>query len=227
MAVVRQALVTGGTKGIGRAVALRLARAGHRVTCVYRQDETGRQACEAAAKDAGVPLAFERADLSAAADVADFLGRLAARKTEPAVLVNAAALSRSSALDAILLTCQLAARTMARAQFGRIVNVISAVELLGCEGGAADAAVQAGILGLTRALARELARSGVTVNVVSAGLVESAARLPPEQTAELVARTPLRRSGRPEEIAAAVAMVCDDLASYITGQCIAVDGGLT
>ncbi|MHB8873837.1 MAG: SDR family oxidoreductase [Myxococcaceae bacterium] len=241
----RNALVTGGTKGLGRAVALRLAAEGHQVTCVYKGDEKGRAECAEAAKAKGFELAFEKADVSDPPAVSDLFMRLAALSREPDYLVNAAGITRDAPLvftsvvdfDAVVsgnlrstfLTCQQAAKAMARRRFGRIVNFSSPAAILGHEGQAAYSAAKAGVLGLTRTLARELARYGVTVNAVSPGLVptEMTAGLAEKKMAELIARTPLGRTGTPEEIAGAVRMLCDDLAGYITGQCISIDGGLT
>ncbi len=242
---VRRVLVTGGTKGIGRAVALRFASEGHRVTCVYKGDDKGRAECAEAARAKGLTLEFEKADAADPAAVLDLWKRLSAADREPDYLVNAAGMTRDAPLvftsvtdfDAVLdsnlkstfLMCQQGAKAMARRRFGRIVNFSSPAAILGHEGQAAYAAAKAGVLGLTRTLARELARYGVTVNAVSPGLVptEMTSALSEKKVAELVAKTPLQRTGTPEEIAGAVRMLCDDLAGYMTGQCLCIDGGLT
>ncbi|MBU8895223.1 beta-ketoacyl-ACP reductase [Corallococcus sp. H22C18031201] len=241
----RNALVTGGTKGIGRAVALRLAREGWRVTCVYKGDEAGRDACAQRFAEASLPVSFEKVDVSVPAEVSALFTRLADGEREPDCLVNAAGMSRDAPLaflsvadfDAVLsanlrstfLMCQQAVKPMARRRFGRIVNFASPAALLGNEGQAAYAAAKAGVLGLTRTLAREVARMGITVNAVSPGLVktEMTAHLSPEQVEKLVRRTPLQRMGTPEEVAGMVRMLCADDASYITGQCFSIDGGLS
>ena len=244
-ATQRNVLVTGGTRGLGRAVALRFASEGHHVTCVYRGDEKGRAGCAEAAQARGLALEFEKADVCDPEAVGELFRRLAAADREPDYLVNAAGITRdaplvftsvadfdavvSGSLKSTFLTCQQAAKAMARRRFGRIVNFSSPAAILGHEGQAAYAAAKAGVLGLTRTLARELARYGVTVNAVSPGLVltEMTAGMGEKKIAELVAKTPLQRTGTPEEVAGAVCMLCDDLAGYITGQCICVDGGLT
>lgn len=241
----RHALVTGGTQGLGRAVALRLARTGHQVTCVYRGNEEARAACEQAFLEAGLSAHFERADLANAEAVRDLFTRLAGAEREPDYLVNAAGLSRDAPvaflgaadfdevlgvnLRATFLTCQQAVKPMVRRRFGRIVNFSSPAALLGNEGQAAYAAAKAGVLGLTKTLAREVARFGITVNAVSPGLVRTAmtAHLSEAQAEKLIRRTPLQRAGTPEEVAGMVQMLCDEDASYITGQCLSIDGGLS
>jgi 3-oxoacyl-[acyl-carrier protein] reductase len=132
-------------------------------------------------------------------------------------------------LRSAFLMCQQASKSMARRRFGRIVNFSSPAALLGNEGQAAYSAAKAGILGLTRTLARELARFEITVNAVSPGLVatEMMDHMPDSTVKSIVARTPLGRLGTADEVAGAVRFLCDDLSGYITGQCIAVDGGLT
>jgi 3-oxoacyl-[acyl-carrier protein] reductase len=241
----RNALVIGGTKGIGRAVAHRLAQDGHRVTCVYRADEDARERCARELAEAGLTVAFERVDASEPGEVSALFTRLARAEQEPDLLINAAGLTRDAPLaflsaadfDAVLsanlkstfLTCQQAVKAMARRRFGRIVNFSSPAALLGNEGQAAYAAAKAGVLGLTKTLAREVARFGITVNAVSPGLVQTelTAHLSQERVAELIRRTPLRRAATPEEVAGMVHMLCAEEAGYITGQCLSIDGGLS
>ena len=118
---------------------------------------------------------------------------------------------------------------MVRRRFGRIVNFTSPAALLGNEGQTAYAAAKAGVLGLTRSLARELGRFGITANAVCPGLTETAltSRLTPKRRATLLSRTPLQRAGTPEEVAGMVWMLSQAGAAGITGQCLAIDGGLT
>jgi 3-oxoacyl-[acyl-carrier protein] reductase len=241
----RRALVTGGTKGIGRAVAFRLASEGAAVTCVYRSDETGRKLCEAAAREKGLTLRFEKADLASADEVNKLFTRLSQDDREPDYLINSAGMTRDAPFiftgvadfDAIIdanlksafLVTQQAAKAMVRRRFGRIISFASPAALIGNEGQSAYAAAKAGLIGLSRTLARELARYQITVNVISPGIIptEMTAKLSDEKMAELVQRTPLRRVGTPEEVAGLVRFLCHDLAAYITGQCLAIDGGLT
>ncbi|MCI0569702.1 MAG: 3-oxoacyl-ACP reductase FabG [Myxococcaceae bacterium] len=241
----RNALVIGGTKGIGRAVARRLALDGHHVTCVYRRDEAAREQCARELGEAGLSVAFEQVDATEPAEVLALFSRLAHAEREPDLLVNAAGLTRDAPLaflsvadfDAVLasnlkatfLVCQQAVKPMVRRRFGRIINFSSPAALLGNEGQAAYAAAKAGVLGLTKTLAREVARYGITVNAVSPGLVrtELTAHLPEQKVEELLRKTPLRRAGTPEEVAGMVRMLCDEAASYLTGQCLSIDGGLS
>ncbi len=241
----RNALVTGGTKGIGRAVALRLAQGGAAVTCVYRSDDAAAEGFTRDAAALGTPVRVEKADVSRPDEVLRLFDGLARSEREPDWLVNAAGITRDAPLvftspddfDAVVrgnltatfLVCQQAVKAMVRRRFGRIVNFASPAALLGNEGQSAYAAAKAGILGLTRTLAREVARYGITANVLSPGLVatELAGKLGPEQARRIVERTPLRRMGTPEEMAAAVAFLVDELAGYMTGACLSVDGGLT
>ncbi|MGO9767526.1 MAG: 3-oxoacyl-ACP reductase FabG [Myxococcaceae bacterium] len=241
----RQALVTGGTKGIGRAVVRRLAHEGHRVLAVYRGDEVARAEAEREFAEAHLAVGFERVDVSQSTQVTALFDRLAEQDRSPDFLINAAGLARDApiaflseaAFDEVLeanlratfLTCQQAVKAMARRRFGRIVNFSSPAALLGNEGQTAYAAAKAGVLGLTRSLAKEVARFSITVNAVSPGLVrtEMTAQLSPQQMEALIRRTPLQRLGLADEIAGMVNMLCEDGASYVTGQCLSIDGGLS
>ncbi len=244
-ATVRNALVTGGTKGIGKAIVRRLLSEGHRVTAVYRQDENARQQCAQELATAGLEATFERVDVRDPAAVLTLFGQLARSGRDPDFLVNAAGLTRDAPLaflgvadfDEVLavnlrstfLTCQQAIKGMVRRRFGRIVNFASPAALQGNEGQVAYAAAKAGVLGLTRSLAREVGRFGITVNAVSPGLVltEMTAQLSQERRGELLRRIPLQRLGTAEEIAGMVSMLCHENAAYVTGQCLSIDGGLT
>jgi 3-oxoacyl-[acyl-carrier protein] reductase len=244
-AISRQALVTGGTDGVGRAVVRRLAREGHRVLAVYGNDDAGRNAAEREFTEAHLAVSFERVDVSQSAQVTALFERLAEQDRSPEFLVNAAGLTlegpigvlAETAFDEVLdanlratfLTCQQAIKAMARRRFGRIVNFASPAALLGNEGQAAEAAAKAGVLGLTRSLANQVGLLGITVNAVLPGLVqtEGTAQLPVERLAALLRQTPLRRAGSADEIAGMVNMLCEDGASYVTGQCLSIDGGLS
>jgi 3-oxoacyl-[acyl-carrier protein] reductase len=245
MARARNALVIGGTKGIGRAVAHRLALEGHRVTCVYRGDDEAKERCAREFAGARLEVAFERVDVTEPLAVSALFTRLAQVEGEPDFLINAAGLTRDAPLaflsvadfDAVLtanlksvfLVAQQAIKPMVRRRFGRIISFSSPSALLGNEGQAAYGAAKAGVLGLTKTLAREVARYGITVNAVSPGLVltEMTSHLSKERIAELVRRTPLQRAATPEEVAGMVRMLCDADAGYITGQCLSIDGGLS
>lgn len=237
---MRRALVTGGTRGIGLAIAQALAHAGHDVTVTWSRDEASARAA------AGQGLHTARFDVAVAAEVDQFF---APPKDGPVkdfdIVVHAAGFTRDKLMmmmpeadfDAVIgvhlkgayLVDRKAIRGMIANKWGRVVHIVSPSALLGRPGQTNYAAAKAGLIGLSRSLAREVARWNITVNCVSAGLVDTAltGELSEKVRAELIGGIPLGRTGRPEEIAAAVEWLCSDRASYITGQTISVDGGLT
>ncbi|MGH8972341.1 MAG: 3-oxoacyl-ACP reductase FabG [Acidimicrobiia bacterium] len=241
----RTALVTGGSRGIGRATALALAGAGHRVAVCYRADADGAAETVAAVKEQGGEALAVAADVSdpAALDVA--FKEIEAGFGPVQVLVNNAGVTRDGLLlrmgddawsdvvrtnlDGAFYAIRRAAPAMVRGRFGRIVNIGSAAGLTGSAGQVNYAAAKAGLVGLTRSVARELASRNVTANLVAPGPIATAmlADVSPERQDELAKLTPLGRLGTPEEVAAAVAFLCSDAAGYITGAVLAVDGGLS
>jgi len=240
----RVALVTGASRGIGRAIALRLAQSGRRVALISRS-EGPLSEVRAQIQDAGgdadiwpVDVANPAALASAVDDVASRMGRLDILVNNAGVTRDGLALRMSDEdwdavldinLKAAFVACRAAARTMMRGKFGRIVNIGSTSGVVGNAGQANYAAAKAGLIGLTRALARELGGKGVTANVIAPGFIETdmTSGLPEQVRERVLDATAIRRLGAPDDIAEAVAYVASDGAGYLTGQVICVDGGLT
>ena len=231
----RNALVTGGSRGIGRAIALELAHAGASVVVGYR---SGKDEAEAVAEEAGGRAV--QADVSDADEAA----RLVADAGEPDVLVNNAGLTRDGLLprmpdedwrdvietnlSSVFYTCRAAVRPMMKRRAGAIVNISSVVGLHGNPGQTNYAASKAGIIGLTKALARELGGRGVRANVIAPGYITSRLtdEISEEMRALMLQNTPLGRLGDPEDVAGAVRFLCSEAAKFITGEVLLVDGGL-
>jgi 3-oxoacyl-[acyl-carrier protein] reductase len=231
----KTALVTGASRGIGRAIASELARAGASVVVGYRSG-----------KDEADALAAELGGRAVQADVAN--GEDAARLVEEAgdldILVNNAGLTRDGLLarmpdddwrtvietnlSSVFYTCRAVTRPMMKKRAGAIVNVSSIVGVHGNWGQTNYAASKAGIIGFTKSLARELGSRGVRANVVAPGYVKTQLTdvLPEEATQAMLQNTPLGRLGEPQDVAGAVRFLCSDEASFITGEVLLVDGGL-
>jgi 3-oxoacyl-[acyl-carrier protein] reductase len=231
----KTALVTGGSRGIGKAIALELARAGASVIVGYR---SGKDEAEAVASETGGrAVQADVADPEAAASLVGAAGELD-------VLVNNAGLTRDGLiarmsdddwadvvrtnLGGVFHTCRAAARGMMRRRSGAIVNVSSVVGLHGNPGQTNYAAAKAGIIGFTKSLARELGSRGVRANVVAPGYVETRLTevMSDEMRGLMLQNTPLGRLGQPEDVAGAVRFLCSDEAAFITGEVLLVDGGL-
>jgi 3-oxoacyl-[acyl-carrier protein] reductase len=231
----KTALVTGGSRGIGRAIATELARAGAAVVVGYR---TGKDEAEALASELGARAV--QADVSSPEDAA----RLVEEAGSLDILVNNAGLTRDGVLarmpdddwrvvletnlSSVFYTCRAACRPMMKKRGGSIVNLSSIVGVHGNWGQTNYAASKAGIIGFTKSLARELGSRNVRANVVAPGYVKTRLTevLPEEATQAMLQNTPLGRLGEPEDVAGAVRFLCSDEAAFITGEVLLVDGGL-
>lgn len=240
----RAALVTGASRGIGRAIALALARQGARVAVNYtRQAEAARRVVEEIEALGGEAFPVQ-ADVRDAAAVDTMVEKVGNRYGRLDILVNNAGIIRDGLLvrmkeedwqevldtnlKGVFYCTRAAARLMIRQHRGRIINLASVVGLMGNAGQANYASAKAGIIGFTRAVARELAPRGITVNAVAPGFIETdmTAGLSPRAKERLLEAIPMGRLGRPEEVAGVVVFLASEAANYITGQTIAVDGGM-
>lgn len=242
--ITRVAVVTGGSRGIGRAICTALAEKG---CCVVVNCQHGVQAAEETAalcRKKGAQALVVQADVSAPEGCEALFAEVQKAFGRVDILVNNAGVTRDNLImrlteedyDKVLntnlkgafLCCKAASRLMMRQRYGRIVNLSSVVGLRGNAGQTAYAASKAGVIGLTKSLAKELASRGVTANAVAPGYIatDMTAALPEAARADMVQQIPAARPGQPEEVARAVAFLADEQSSYITGQVLCVDGGM-
>ena len=239
------ALVTGGGRGIGRAVCLELARGGASVAVNYAGSEEAARETVERCLELGAPDAFAiRADVAEEQAVAAMLAAVEERLGRIDILVNNAGITRDGLMlrmkdadwDAVLDTNLKGAfhcmrgvyQGMMRRRYGRIINISSVVGLRGNAGQANYSASKAGLIGMSKSMAKELASRGVTVNVVAPGFIttDMTAALPKAAQEALLATIPMKRLGAPEDVARAVAFFAGEESAYLTGQVLCVDGGM-
>ena len=240
----RVALVTGASRGIGRACAIGLARDGYDVAIVYAGNSDAATKTREACEEAGATARIYRCDVSNSEEVDAMVRGVIADFGSVWVLVNNAGITRDGLivrmgdeafervidvnLRGTFNTIRALSRRFMRQRGGRVINIASVVGLMGNAGQANYAASKAGVVGLTKAIARELASRGVTVNAVAPGFVKTdmTDEMPQRAREDVEARIPLGRLAAPEEIASVVRFLASDAAGYVTGEVIRIDGGM-
>jgi 3-oxoacyl-[acyl-carrier protein] reductase len=239
----RVALVTGASRGIGRAITVTLCRAGYDVAATATTIESSPEFAEAMRAPGCQPMAVNL-DLRSAESIKEAFGRVLKAKGRIDVLVNNAGITRDGLavrmkqadwdavlrtnLDGAFLAIRQVLPGMMRNRWGRIINISSVVGQAGSAGQVNYAASKAGLIGMSKALAQEMGSRGITVNVVAPGYIatDMTKELPEERRQKILASIPLERIGTPEEVAAAVCFLASEEAGYITGQVLAVNGGM-
>jgi 3-oxoacyl-[acyl-carrier protein] reductase len=239
----RKALVTGASRGIGRAIALRLAASGVEVACLSRSEQSSGAIAAEIVAQGGKSKAYA-CDVADAVAVKAVCERITAEFGHIDILVNNAGITAdgmmfrmsddawnsviATNLSSIFHFSRALGFPMSKNRWGRIINISSVIGLMGNAGQANYAAAKAGVLGLTKSMAKEMGSRGVTVNSVCPGFIQTdmTDKLTPEQKEGILQFVPLKRLGQPEEIAHMVSFLASEEAAYITGQSLAVDGGM-
>jgi 3-oxoacyl-[acyl-carrier protein] reductase len=242
--VSKVALVTGGSRGIGRAIAERLAADGHQVAVNYTANKDAADATVEAITAAGGTAVALQGDVGDPESVAALFESITEQLGPVEILVNNAGITRDDLilrmgveawddvietnLRSVYLATKIALRPMLRARWGRVISISSVSGIAGNPGQANYAASKAGIIGFTKSVAREVGSRGITVNAVAPGFIETdmTDALGEEITAAAADRIALGRLGQPEEVAAAVGYLSSDEAAYVTGHTLVVDGGI-
>ena len=240
----KTAVVTGGSRGLGRAICLELAKGGANVVLCYAGNEAAASETVAACEALGAKALAVRCDVAKADEVKALMDAAVQAFGRIDILVNNAGITRDGLLmmmkeedfDAVInanlkgafLCMKAVSRLMMKQRYGRIVNLSSVVGLRGNAGQVNYAASKAGVIGMTKSLAKELATRGVTVNAVAPGFIDTdmTAAMPQAAREATLASIPMGRMGAPEDVAKAVAFLASDEAAYVTGQVLAVDGGM-
>ena len=238
------ALITGASRGIGRATALELAKAGAKIVINYAGNAAAAQEVLKAIQDMGGQAIAVQANIAVAAEVDELIQKTVTAFGSIDILVNNAGITRDALLmrmkeadwDAVLdtnlkgvfLCTKAVAKLMMKQRSGKIINMTSVVGLTGNAGQANYAAAKAGVVGFTKSMAKELGSRGITVNAVAPGFIATdMTEVLPDSVKEQMTRTiPLGRPGTPSDVAKAVLFLCSDAAAYITGQTLNVDGGM-
>lgn len=241
----KRVIVTGATKGLGKAIALSFARQGAWVAVNYSNDENSAADLKSQLDDLGSEFMILKADVSLRTDVEKMFSRVVKKWEYVDILINNAGIIRDKLLmflneddwDRVIavnlkgtyLCSRAVIRAMISQKFGRIINIASPSALTGRSGQTNYAASKGGIISFTKSLAKETARLGITVNAVCPGVIVTpmTENLSPETTCDITSRIPMGRLGQPEDVVGAVLFLASEKAAYITGQVLAVDGGLT
>lgn len=241
----KRVIVTGATKGLGKAIALSFAREGAWVVANYSSDDQSAAATESELAELALKFMVFKADVSSRPDVEKMINSVVEQWEYVDILVNNAGIIRDKLLmflneddwDRVIdinlkgtyLCSRAIIRTMIAQKFGRIINITSPSALTGRAGQTNYAASKGGIISFTKSLAKEMARLGITVNAVCPGVIDTpmTENLNQETICDITSKIPMGRLGQPEDVAGAVLFLASERTGYITGQVLAVDGGLT